>query len=134
MDALVLLAKNIAYNAHSGQYRRDGTPYFMHPFRVSDKFTKSDFKIVALLHDVLEDTEETSVSLVNKGIPKRLVEIIKILSKGNYGDYVQYLKAIKQNYIALEIKKIDILDNLSDNPTQKQILKYSKALLFLFEE
>lgn len=132
MDALVVLAKNIAYYAHAGQFRRDGTPYFMHPLRISEKCTRVDFKVVALLHDVLEDTSETSISLVEKGIPEELVQVVELLSKSQHKSYSQYLKSIKQNNMALEVKKFDMLDNMCDNPTQKQLLKYSKALVYLF--
>lgn len=131
MESLVTLAKNIAYDAHSGQFRRDGSPYFMHPLRVSHKCHSVNLKVIALLHDVLEDTSETMETLVNKGIPLELVSIVKILSKSQYESYNQYLQEIKSNELAIEVKILDMLDNLSDNPSKKQILKYSKALSFL---
>lgn len=131
MEALLLLAKNIAYNAHSGQFRRDGSPYFMHPLRVSTKCKSVDLKIIALLHDTLEDTKETSVSLIRQGIPSELVEVIEILSKSKYESYNDYLKEVKNNKLALEVKILDMLDNLCDAPNKRQILKYSKAISFL---
>jgi len=131
VDALLLLARDIAYNAHSNQYRRDGSPYFMHPLRVSNKCPSIELKVIALLHDVLEDTEETSISLITKGIPRELVYVIEVLSKSKYESYTEYLEEIKINKFALEVKVIDMLDNLCDNPSKKQILKYSKAISFL---
>ena len=131
MEALVDLAKNIAYIAHAGQFRRDGSPYFMHPLRVSNKCDTSDLKVIALLHDVLEDTSETTESLISKGIPPELVSIVNILTKSQYESYSQYLNEIKKNELATEVKILDMLDNLCDNPNKKQIFKYTKAISFL---
>jgi (p)ppGpp synthase/HD superfamily hydrolase len=131
LEALLTLAKKISYDAHSGQFRRDGSPYFMHPFRVSNKCNNIDAKVIALLHDVLEDTNETVETLLSKGIPSELVSVVQILSKSKYESYNEYLKEIKNHDLALEVKLLDMLDNLCDNPSKKQILKYSKAISFL---
>lgn len=125
---IVTLAKEIAYSAHAGQFRRNGLPYFMHPYRVSEKFSDSNLKIIAFLHDVLEDTSETERSLIHRGIPSKLVDIVKILKRSDKESYSEYIRRIKSNELAKKVKIQDMIDNLYDSPSTKQIHKYAKAL------
>lgn len=123
--------------AHAGQYRRDGvTSYLTHPAAVVNKLKDESELVLAVawLHDVLEDTNETAESLRAKDIPEAVIHIVQILTKTESMSYEQYLKYIKQNEIARKVKIADMLHNLSDSPTNKQIVKYAKGLLFLLEE
>ena len=63
----------------------------------------------------------------------RVCHTIELLTKKPGQDYFDYLKAIKANRLATEVKIADIIDNLSDDPTEKQMKKYVKALAFLLE-
>jgi (p)ppGpp synthase/HD superfamily hydrolase len=123
--------------AHDGQFRRDGiTPYFRHPFRVGEKFSRkgdSEGAIVGFLHDILEDSKFTAQNLLDEGLNPNLVYTIELLTKKPGQDYFDYLKAIKANRLATEVKIADIIDNLSDDPKEKQMKKYVKALAFLLE-
>jgi (p)ppGpp synthase/HD superfamily hydrolase len=127
-------AKELCKKAHAGQYRRDGiTPYHTHPFAVADLLTDEDAKIVALLHDVIEDTEYVSQDLRDLGIPNYLVNAIEWLTKIKGESYGDYLSNIKCDEIAIKVKIADMIHNLSDNPTEKQKLKYRKGLAFLLD-
>lgn len=134
-DALVALAAKIAKSAHNGQYRRDGiTPYVRHPENVAARLRgDSTAEAVGWLHDVLEDTGETSQSLRAQGIPEEVIACVEKLTKKEGIDYELYLASIRRDPIARKVKIADMLSNLSDNPTEKQIVKYSKGLLILLE-
>ncbi len=132
-SALVLLASQVASRAHSGQHRRDGwTPYINHPAAVAEKLAGEQPEVVATawLHDVLEDTAETPDTLRRAGLPNEVIEAVKILTKSGSG-YESYLTCVKEHPIACKVKIADMLANLGDAPTEKQIVKYSRGLLFL---
>jgi (p)ppGpp synthase/HD superfamily hydrolase len=138
MHEQVRLAEKIAREAHAGQTRRDGTPYIAHPERVF--YTVKDFGdlagAVAWLHDVTEDTKLTPADLVKMGVDWEIATIVRILDKTEYGDvhYEYYLKQVAKNPIAKRVKVADIFDNLTDAPTDKQKMKYQKALMLLVGE
>lgn len=129
---------------HKNHFRRDGvTPYFTHLERVAEKVIddyyaqhsfqlKNQLEQTALLHDSLEDKKVTTIELMKLNLTSGVFEAVKLLTKDKYDDYLDYIRELKQNNIAKKVKIADILDNLSDNPTEKQIIKYSKALLILF--
>ena len=70
-------ALNIAYKAHIGQLDKGGSPYILHPVRVALHCQTEDEKIVALLHDVVEDTSITFEDLKTEGLDDRLLEALK---------------------------------------------------------
>lgn len=134
LTALVGKSFGIAATAHNGQYRRDGTtPYIKHPMAVADRVIKYGYEYVcvAYLHDVLEDTNVTYDILIENGIPENIVKAVEILTKGEDQNYDEYLYYVKSNEVAKRVKIADILSNLADDPTDKQIIKYAKALTYL---
>ena len=126
-------AEQIAVKGHQGQFRKDGvTPYVTHPQRVAKRCMGDDkAQAVAWLHDVLEDTDYTEEMLLEEGIPADVVEAVKVLTKSDGQDYYEYLENVKNNVLASKVKIQDMLDNLSDTPSNKQIIKYSKGFLVL---
>jgi (p)ppGpp synthase/HD superfamily hydrolase len=126
------LAIQIAQEAHKGQFRRDGvTPYIEHPKAVAEKMTTDDERCVAWLHDVLEDTGYTSEMLRSAGVNMLVIEAVKALTKQRDVDYMEYLQVVSRNRIATRVKVADMICNLNDVPTVKQIAKYSTGLKFL---
>lgn len=130
---LVDRARRLAEAAHDGHYRRDGvTPYATHlamvAHRVADDSTAT---AVAWLHDVLEDTDRTAMDLLESGIPQEVVDRVALLTKLKGMDYEVYLERVKADPIARRVKIADMLSNLSDNPTERQILKYARGLQVL---
>ncbi len=132
VSSTVLLAEEIAINAHAGQYRRDGkTPYINHPRKVVNRVSTEKEKAVAWLHDILEDTEITEESLSVEGLPDDIIIAVKIMTHQKRQSYKDYLERVKQNPVSKTVKIADMLANLSDTPTEKQIKKYAKGLLYL---
>ena len=127
------LAYKIAEKAHSGQFRRGGEPYFEHPKRVAARVKGFGevFEAAALLHDTAEDAGLTVEYLKSQGVNSEIIEVIFILTKKEGEDYFEYLKKVKENVAAREIKIADMIDNLSDSPTKNQVKKYSKGLDYL---
>ena len=126
----------IAATAHKGQYRRDGkTPYIKHPMSVADRVTKygHEYVSVAYLHDVLEDTNVSVQDLYDLDVPTNIVVAVIQLTKHKGINYDDYLKNIKSNELARRVKIADILSNLADDPSDKQIVKYAKGLTYLME-
>jgi len=125
------LAERFASSAHQGQFRRDGTtPYVEHARRVAARLDQRTLKAVALLHDVLEDTSATEEELAAAGISREVIDAVRILTKDG-SPYESYLERVKSHPIARPVKVADMLDNISDFPTEAQIVKYAKGLLFL---
>lgn len=135
MTKLEEKAYELAEKAHSGQFRRDGyTPYFNHPCDVYNRVKGEDARVVALLHDYLEDVEGASETrLFNEGFSFEQVQAIKILTKKKGQSYSEYLEGVKQNELAKTVKIADMLANLADDPTEKQIKKYALGLVYLLD-
>jgi (p)ppGpp synthase/HD superfamily hydrolase len=130
--------KQIATEAHKGQYRRDGiTPYIVHPesvaMRVKASGGSQEAIAVAWLHDVLEDTPIQEKDLQEMGVPQDIIGSVKILTKEKGQKYQDFILEIAESgdEIAIKVKIADILSNLSDSPSEYQIKKYAKALLIL---
>lgn len=126
------IAEMLATRAHEGQFRRDGvTPYIEHPKAVAARVEDQEAQIVAWLHDVVKDTEITLDDLQQVGFSDNIIEAVKVITKVDGVPYDQYLEGVKANPIARQVKEADMLTNLDDDPTPKQIKKYSKGLGFL---
>jgi (p)ppGpp synthase/HD superfamily hydrolase len=135
-DELLEKLRIFVTNAHAGQFRRDGkTPYIEHIFAVENrvKHLGNKYRAVALAHDLFEDTKVTTHDLLTMGIEEDIVAAVQILTKHPSRSYDEYIKLVKFNNLACHVKIADMLSNLSDSPTIKQIRKYSKGLLFLTE-
>lgn len=135
-EELLNLAKQIAQNAHKGQYRRDGlAPYIVHPRDVSrHPSLKGDVyaEAVAWLHDILEESDLYSAEdLLFFEIPKEVVDAVVAMTKKKGESYESYLYRVAANDIAREVKIADMIINLADSPTRKQIAKYGYGLHFL---
>lgn len=132
-ESIVELAEFIATEAHEGQFRRGGVvPYIEHPRAVVSRVgADEEAQVVAWLHDVIEDTDVTAEELVQRGIPAPLVEAVVALTKTRETVYEEYLEAIAASPLATQVKIADMLSNLADHPTKKQIRKYAKGLLRL---
>ncbi len=139
MQEIVTKAYDIAIAAHHGQTRRDGkTPYYVHPVRVMERIKENgydlEYQAVALLHDVLEDTEVTVRDLLLRGIPEHIIHAVIVLTKDKELSYETYLGLVKRTELARVVKIADMIDNLADKPSKKQIIKYAIGLQTLTED
>lgn len=131
-------ARILANKAHASQTRRDGTtPYIWHVAAVARQMMylgDEKAQAVAWLHDTLEDTTVTSDDLRSEGFSEEVITAVELLTKKEGEFYSNYIARIKSNGLARKVKIADMLANLSDRPTNKQIRKYAAALLELVEE
>lgn len=138
MNQLLELAIQVATEAHKGQTDKGGNPYILHPQAVAASLDSTENKIVAYLHDVIEDTDITLDDLERMGFTYRIVNSIRILTKSKDISYDDYLKSVKKDSNAWHVKMADIKHNMDisriPEPTAKdysRLEKYKKALKFL---
>lgn len=75
----------IAATYHSGQKDKGGAPYILHPLAVMARVGSETEKIVAVLHDVLEDTSMTAGELAARGFSAEILSALDVLTKGVHG-------------------------------------------------
>lgn len=112
--ALLTSALNDANIFHRTQVDKNGVPYLRHPMRVAGHFMAQDRveeTIVALLHDVIEDTD-CSMGILSDSYPEAIVDAVDAITRRYNETYRQYIKRCCENDIARAVKRQDILDNL----------------------
>lgn len=131
-------AIQLAVQAHIGQKDKAEKPYILHPLRVMNQFSIESEMIVAVLHDVVEDTDITLDDLKKQGFSDLVVDAIGCLSKQDDESYEDFIKRIYVNDLAKKVKIVDIKDNLDlrrlselSEKDLKRIKKYHEALIFL---
>lgn len=132
------LAFEIAKTAHAGQTDKAGLDYILHPLQVAAEVTTDEEKAVALLHDIIEDTDVTASELLAKGLPDNVVEAVEALTKKHNQNYAAYLAGVKKNRLATAVKLADLKHNSDlsrlEKITQKdrdRAEKYRKAIEYL---
>ena len=129
----------LAYRAHHGQVNYNGIPYIFHPIHLAETMDDEFSCCVALLHDVVEDTDVTLDEL--KAIfPPEVTDAVALHEDVDYFDYV---RTIKNNPIARKVKLADLAHNrdqsrcvgsgLSEERKAAWRLKYEKATKILTE-
>ena len=137
-NQLLELAIKVATEAHAGQVDKGGKPYINHPQAVAASLTNTEYKIVAYLHDVCEDTSITFDDLKDMGFTYRIVNSIRLLTKNDELTYEEYLRRLRMDSCARAVKMADLKHNMDitriPNPSEKdyaRIEKYKKSLAFL---
>lgn len=115
MNGPLLLEKalDIATQAHHGQKDRSGYPYIFHPIRMMTRLPTDTEKIVALLHDVVEDSPWTLNDLQNAGFPPIITTAIDALTHRPNESYENFLHRTSQNPTATRVKLADLEDNMN---------------------
>jgi len=104
-------AIEIAAQAHSGQRDKGGEPYILHPLRVMMRMATEDERIVAVLHDVVEDPEMTLERLRSEGFSAAVVAAIEALTKLPGEDRLQAATRAARNPLARKVKLADNAEN-----------------------
>ena len=140
---LTIRAMQIAYDAHHGQTDKAGVPYIFHPLHLAEQMDDEISCCVALLHDVVEDTEVTLEQLAQE-FPAAVVDAVRLLTHDPAADYFDYVRCIKGNSIARKVKLADLAHNSDASrfagvEVPKDRIgyfrdKYTKALAILLEE
>jgi (p)ppGpp synthase/HD superfamily hydrolase len=131
----------IAATAHAGQIDKADNPYILHPLRVMLNMSTEQERIVAVLHDVVEDTDWTFDLLRKEGFPDEILEAIDSVTKRDDESYSAFVGRAGRNSIGRKVKLADLKDNSDlsriSQPTGKDIKrieKYAAAILQLTEE
>lgn len=129
------IAISIALNAHKGQVDKGGNPYILHPLAVMNRVETIEAKIVAVLHDVVEDTQITIQQLREQGFSEEILKAISLLTRIENDSYDEFIIKTKTNEISRIVKIADIKENMNlariKDPTKqdyKRIEKYQKAI------
>ena len=127
-----------AMQKHEGQVDKSGKPYILHPIEVALSLYKESDKVVALLHDILEDTDATVEDLVALGLEDYEIEAVRLLTKPHKEDYMHYVRRVAENPIARRVKMADLRHNMDitrlDVVTERDLARveqYKKAYQIL---
>ncbi len=127
-------AINIAYKAHEGQLDRSGIPYIFHPMHIAEQMTTEETCIVAILHDVVEDTDVTLDELKEAGFSENVINAINMLTHRDEVPYLDYVRALKDDPIASVVKLADLNHNsdrtrltVITKKDEQRFIKYQKA-------
>ena len=134
---LTRLASKIAYRAHDGQTDKAGVPYIFHPIHIAEQMDSEESCVVALLHDVIEDSDIT-LEILSKYFNDDIITALRVLTKKENDDYTMYIKRVKTNKLATKVKIKDLehnrdlrrLDEVTDKD-RKRSLKYWQAIRYL---
>ena len=129
----------LATNAHAGQFDRGGKPYILHPLKVMHylKTDDEELQCIALLHDVIEDTNTSWKDLEAIGCTERVLAAVKALTKMPGQTYDEYKEIVFANEDAMRVKLCDLRHNTDirrlKGVTQKDIDRVAKYNRFYLE-
>ena len=106
------LALRIAIRAHEGQKDKSEREYVMHPIRVAERCKNPRAKIVALLHDTIEDTDVTAEYLRSEVFPEEIIGAVLSVTKQEGESYEDFVCRAAENPIGKEVKIADLEDNM----------------------
>lgn len=106
-------ALEIAVAAHAGQVQHNGDPYVLHPIALMMSVDGDDARVVALLHDVVEDTDWTLDGLRAEGFSETVLAALDRLTHRDGEDYAAYVERIAADPLASAVKRADLRDNMN---------------------
>lgn len=133
-------ALQIAIKAHEGQTDKSGRNYVMHPIRVAERCKDPQAKIVALLHDTIEDTFVTAEYLREEGFPEEIINGVLSVTRRDNESYEAFVQRAAENAIGREVKIADLEDNMDvrrlkeiTDEDVRRLRKYLRAWQYLFK-
>lgn len=128
-------AIKLCYKAHAGQVDKSGLPYVHHPLHLAEQMDDELSTIVALLHDVVEDTDYSFRDLESMEFGNEVIAALRLLTHDPGIPYLDYVRKIASNPTARKVKLADLAHNsditrLDHEPTEtdlKRLEKYRKA-------
>jgi len=131
LDKAIMLASYY----HYGQKDKGDNPYILHPLAVMTRMKTEDEKIVAVLHDIVEDTEVTFRGLKENGFQGHIIGAVDSLTRREDETYKEFIERASKNELARKVKIADIRENMDitriPNPTENDIsrlTRYKRAL------
>lgn len=133
-------AMKVAFDAHKNQVDKNGIPYIYHPVHLAEQMTDESTICVALLHDVVEDTDMTFEQLADEGFTDEIIDALRLMTHDEAVPYMEYVEKIKTNPIATTVKLADLrhnsdltrLDTVNEKALERAE-KYKKAIELLSE-
>ena len=131
-------AMKLCFEAHRDQVDKSGVPYVFHPFHVAEQMKDEVTTIVALLHDVVEDTGHTLDDIISMGFGQDVVDALALMTHDEDAPYLEYIAKLKNNPVARAVKLADLAHN--SDPTRLDVIdekakvrfdKYKKAIAIL---
>ncbi|MBA2563833.1 MAG: HD domain-containing protein [Gemmatimonadetes bacterium] len=102
----------LAVEAHRGQRDKAGAPYILHPLRIMGSMQTETEKVVAMLHDVVEDTEWTIERLRERGFVEEVLTAVDALTRRPEESYEAFVDRAATNPVARRVKIADLEDNM----------------------
>ena len=130
----------ICFEAHKDQVDKSGLPYVFHPFHLAEQMEDEVTTVVALLHDVVEDTDWTFEGLAAEGFAPEAIAALRLLTHNDDTLYLDYVAKIKPDPIARAVKLADLRHNSDlsrletvDDEALRRREKYLEAIRLLTE-
>ena len=135
-------AIKLCYKAHAGHVDKSGLPYVHHPLHLAEQMDDETSTVVALLHDVVEDTQYTFDDLEQMDFGDEVIAALRLLTHADGVPYLDYVKEIANNPVAKKVKLADLAHNsdlsrLDHEPTETDLArveKYRKAREILLQK
>lgn len=136
--ALTKRAMKLCFAAHREQTDKSGLPYVLHPVHLAEQMPGEESTVVALLHDVVEDTSYTLEDLAQRGFPPPVLEALRLMIHDPSVPYPDYVARLKPNPIARRVKLADLrhnsdltrLDRVREEDLRR-VRKYAAAIRLL---
>ena len=131
-DNLIYKALEIVTKLFETDVDKGGMPYILHIEYVYMHVSGLEEKVIALLHDVIEDKDVTSADLLEVGFPEKIVADVVSLTRVKPMEYSDYIdRLIKNGSIeAMHVKLADLENNMDltriKNPTVKDYQRVEK--------
>jgi (p)ppGpp synthase/HD superfamily hydrolase len=138
-------AIRLALDTHAGQKDKAGMPYILHPIRVMTRLKSDDEMIVAILHDIIEDslnnaTPVTKEILISMGYPDIIVNAIDGLTRRKEETYEDFIARAGNDPLSRKVKIADLEDNMDpsralppDKKNLERLEKYKRSMRYLKE-
>ena len=133
-------ALKLAFDAHKDQLDKSELPYVFHPFHLADQMETEDETVVALLHDVVEDTKYTFDDIRAMGFSEKVIEALTLLTHDDAEPYLEYVARLRDNDLARKVKLADLRHNsdltrldIIDEKALMRVRKYAEAIRVLSE-
>lgn len=133
-------ALELCFEAHKEQKDKSGLPYVFHPFHLAEQMKTEETTIVALLHDVAEDSSYTLDDIAAMGFGDAVMQALALLTHDKAVRYEHYVEAIKSNPIAKTVKLADLRHNsdisrldVMDEEALERLGRYQNAIKLLEE-
>ena len=125
----------MALDAHHDDTDKGNAAYIRHPLRLMEEMDTEEERIVAVLHDVVEDSD-TELEEINQQFSSEVHDAVAVLTKSEDADYLkEYIPEIATNPLARKVKQADLEDNLDttrldelDESIINNLKKYHESL------